>query len=123
MRICIFGAGAIGGMIGSLLKLSGKEVILIARGEHYKEIKKNGLIFKSKDYNLDICQKFDIYDNTDNLGKFDLVINGLKAHSSNKTASIVSKLLGKNSILLVVILKGDTISLTPSLSLCVNISL
>ena len=54
MKICIFGAGAIGGMIGSLLQNNGKEVTLIARGEHYEEIKKNGLVFKSEEYNLDI---------------------------------------------------------------------
>ena len=34
MKICIFGAGAIGGMIGSLLQNNGKEVTLIARGKH-----------------------------------------------------------------------------------------
>ena len=54
MRICIFGAGAIGGMIGSLLKYNNIDVTLIARGEHYNEIKKNGLVFKSKEYNLHI---------------------------------------------------------------------
>ena len=55
MKICIFGAGAIGGMIGSLLKKNGIEVSLIARGNHYTEIKKNGLVFKSKEY--DTCYK------------------------------------------------------------------
>jgi 2-dehydropantoate 2-reductase len=100
MKICIFGAGAIGGMIGSLLQNNGKEVTLIARGEHYEEIKKNGLVFKSEEYNLDICQKFDVYNSTEKLGKFDLVINGLKAHSSNKTVSDVNNILDKNSVLL-----------------------
>ena len=59
MRICIFGAGAIGGMIGSLLKYNKIDVTLIARGEHYNEIKKNGLVFKSKEYNLDMVFKKD----------------------------------------------------------------
>lgn len=100
MRICIFGAGAIGGMIGSLLKKNGIEVTLIARGDHYTQIKKKGLIFKSKDLNLDICQKFDIYQDINDIGQFDLVINGLKAHSSNITAEKVSQLLHKKSIIL-----------------------
>ena len=56
MRICIFGAGAIGGMIGSLLKKSGADVVLIARGDHFKIIKEKGLIFQSQEYDLDICQ-------------------------------------------------------------------
>jgi len=100
VRICIFGAGAIGGMIGSLLKKNGVNVTLIARGEHYSQIKKNGLVFKSKEFDLDICQKFDIQENIDNLGHFDLLINGLKAHSANSTAEHVSKLMHKNSIIL-----------------------
>ncbi len=100
MKICIFGAGAIGGMIGSLLKKNGNEVVLIARGEHYNRIKNDGLVFISKEYDLEICQKFDVFDSSDNLGKFDLVINGLKAHSSNINAHKVSLLLKENSILL-----------------------
>ena len=47
MRICVFGAGAIGGMIGALLKKAGADVVLIARGAHYNEIKKNGLVYLS----------------------------------------------------------------------------
>ena len=42
MRVCIFGAGAIGGMLGFLLKKQGIDVTLIARKEHYEAIKKNG---------------------------------------------------------------------------------
>ncbi len=100
MRICIFGAGAIGGMIGSLLKYNNIDVTLIARGEHYNEIIKNGLVFKSEEYNLDICQKFDVYQDISDTGKFDLVINGLKAHSANNTAKHVSHLLHDKSIVL-----------------------
>ena len=59
MKICIFGAGAIGGMIGSLLKKNGNEVVLIARGEHYNKIKNEGLVFVSKEYDLEICQKYE----------------------------------------------------------------
>ena len=33
MRVCIFGAGAIGGMLGFLLQKSGVDVTLIAREE------------------------------------------------------------------------------------------
>ena len=37
--------------------------------------------------------KFKIFNNLENLGKFDLVINSLKAHSANQTAKLVSNLL------------------------------
>ncbi|MEA5553249.1 2-dehydropantoate 2-reductase [Anabaena cylindrica UHCC 0172] len=43
MKICIVGAGAIGGYLGAKLILSGEEVTLIARGSHLEAIQKNGL--------------------------------------------------------------------------------
>jgi 2-dehydropantoate 2-reductase len=43
MRIAIFGAGAVGGYFGARLIQAGKEVLLIARGDHLKALKKQGL--------------------------------------------------------------------------------
>ena len=100
MRVCIYGAGAIGGMLGFLLKKKGVDVTLIARREHYEVIKKNGLTFISSEYDLEESLKFKIHNNLDNLGKFDLVINSLKAHSANQTAKIVSSILNENSVML-----------------------
>jgi 2-dehydropantoate 2-reductase len=49
MKICIVGAGAIGGYLGAKLALAGEEVTLIARGEHLEAIQKNGLKLISTD--------------------------------------------------------------------------
>jgi 2-dehydropantoate 2-reductase len=43
MRFVVYGAGAIGGVIGALLHRAGHDVALIARGAHYEEIRKHGL--------------------------------------------------------------------------------
>jgi len=43
MRICIFGAGAIGGFFGARLALAGFEPSLIARGAHLAAMRANGL--------------------------------------------------------------------------------
>jgi 2-dehydropantoate 2-reductase len=43
MRICIFGAGAIGGWLGVQLALAGETVTLIARGPHLAAMQKHGL--------------------------------------------------------------------------------
>src|SRR5205085_2705360 len=43
MRFVIYGAGAIGGVIGSRLFQSGHETVLIARGEQLKAIRNRGL--------------------------------------------------------------------------------
>ena len=43
MRYIIFGAGAIGGVIGARLHRAGKDVVLIARGRHLEAIRQSGL--------------------------------------------------------------------------------
>jgi len=43
MRFVIFGAGAIGGLVGARLHQSGQEVLLIARGAHHDAIARDGL--------------------------------------------------------------------------------
>lgn len=46
MRFVVFGAGAIGGVVGAALHRSGRDVTLIARGEHYRAIRDAGLTFE-----------------------------------------------------------------------------
>lgn len=43
MRICIYGAGAIGAWLGAQLSLAGEEVTMIARGPHLAAMQKNGV--------------------------------------------------------------------------------
>ena len=43
MKICIVGAGATGGYLGSKLIEAGVDVSLIARNQHLKAMKENGL--------------------------------------------------------------------------------
>jgi 2-dehydropantoate 2-reductase len=45
----MYGAGAIGGIVGSKLHLAGHEVILIARGEHLRRIQQDGLTVRLPD--------------------------------------------------------------------------
>jgi 2-dehydropantoate 2-reductase len=49
MRFIIYGAGAIGGAVGASLFTHGHEVVLIARGAHYKAIRDVGLQFTNPD--------------------------------------------------------------------------
>ena len=48
-RYIIFGAGAIGGVIGTRLHRAGKDVILIARGRHLEAIQEHGLRLETPD--------------------------------------------------------------------------
>lgn len=47
MRYIIFGAGAVGGVIGARLFQQGRDVVLIARGAHLDAIRSQGLTFQS----------------------------------------------------------------------------
>jgi 2-dehydropantoate 2-reductase len=47
MRFIVYGAGAIGGVIGALLYEHGSEVLLVARGAHAAAIQESGLTFES----------------------------------------------------------------------------
>jgi 2-dehydropantoate 2-reductase len=47
VRIVIYGAGAIGGVLGALLHQNGREVVLIARGRHYEAIRDGGLTLET----------------------------------------------------------------------------
>lgn len=43
MRICVLGAGAVGGVLAVRLRLAGFDVEVVARGEHGRAIRENGL--------------------------------------------------------------------------------
>ncbi len=49
MRVVIFGAGAIGGVIGGRLFEHGQDVVLIARGEHARALRDHGLRLEDPD--------------------------------------------------------------------------
>ena len=49
MRFIIYGAGAIGGAIGGRLHLSGRDVVLIARGKHLDVLREQGLKLRTPD--------------------------------------------------------------------------
>ena len=49
MKICIYGAGAIGGSIAGRLRSAGVETSVVARGEHLKAIRANGLFCEAPD--------------------------------------------------------------------------
>ena len=53
MRFVVYGAGAIGGVVGGRLAQHGHEVVLIARGEHHDAIRDGGLRLVSPDPDAD----------------------------------------------------------------------
>ena len=79
MKICIYGAGAIGGYLGAGLALQGADVTLIARGPHLAAMQENGLkLIKNGETHVADVQA---YEDPAEAGPQDYVIVTLKAHS------------------------------------------
>ena len=79
MKICIFGAGAIGGYMGVKLAQIGTDVSLVARGPHLEAMKKNGL--RLIEGESDLTVPVEASENPEDLGFQDYLIITLKAHS------------------------------------------
>ena len=92
MKICIYGAGAIGSYLGAELALTGYEVSLIARGPHLEAMQAGGLtllIEGEKKVVQAACT-----DDPAQVGPQDYVIITLKAHSVSPVVEQMVPLLG-----------------------------
>jgi len=98
MRICIYGAGAIGGYMGVLLSRAGAEVSLVARGAHLEAMQRNGVRLRLDD-NEHVAHPC-CTDNPAELGPQDLVIIALKAHSIPAAVPALHPLLGNDTAIL-----------------------
>ena len=94
-KICIYGAGAIGGYLAACLHDAGAQVSLIARGAHLKAIKENGLTLEingqSRNYPLAASE------NPADFGYQDYVIIALKAHGISHITQAIQPLLGPDT--------------------------
>ncbi len=95
MKICIYGAGAIGGYLGVQLALAGEDVTLIARGAHLEAMQKSGLTLLI-DGEERIAQPR-CTDDPSTVGPQDYVIVTLKAPSAAAIAGNLEPLLGPDT--------------------------
>ena len=93
MKIAVYGAGAIGGLVGAKLAASGAaEVSLIARGPHLAAMTANGLTLR--DASGDTVVHVRATDDPAELGPQDFVFLALKAHSVPGILPGLAPLLG-----------------------------
>ena len=94
-KICIFGAGAIGGYIAACLKKTDAEISLIARGPHKKAIEEKGLTFikngKSENF------EFNVTDDPKKLGVQDYIFISVKAHSISNIVDTLSPMINEQT--------------------------
>lgn len=84
MKICIFGAGAIGGYMAVMLKRAGLDVSIVARGAHLAAIRSNGLALLIEGETF--IEQMPATDDPSTLGPQDYVIVALKAHQAWEAA-------------------------------------
>ncbi|NEW90606.1 2-dehydropantoate 2-reductase [Rhodopseudomonas sp. BR0M22] len=96
MKICIYGAGAIGGYLGVQLARSGAaDVSLVARGAHLQAMKENGLKLLIEGEERVIQPN--ATDKPADLGVQDVIIICLKAHSITSAIDAMKPLLGSHT--------------------------
>ncbi|KMK68378.1 2-dehydropantoate 2-reductase [Puniceibacterium sp. IMCC21224] len=92
MKICVFGAGAIGGYLGVKLAQAGANVSLVARGPHLAAMQANGL--RLVEEGEETSARVNASDNPAELGVQDYVIVTLKAHSVPPVVAKMAPLIG-----------------------------
>ena len=95
MRVCIYGAGAIGGYLGAELARAGIDVTLIARGPHLAAMRKDGLrllIGGEERVSHPRCTE-----DPAEAGRQDYVVVTLKAHSAPAVVGAMQPLLGPDT--------------------------
>ena len=80
MRICIVGAGAIGGMLGVKLALAGEDVTFICRGANLEAVRTSGMKLIMEDGTEHLARPVKATDRIAEAGVHDLVIPAMKAH-------------------------------------------
>ncbi|QFT46361.1 2-dehydropantoate 2-reductase [Roseivivax sp. THAF40] len=96
MKICVFGAGAIGGYMGAKLAQAGADVSLVARGPHLAAMKEKGLTLIEEGADP-VTVLVTASDNPEDLGPQDYVIVTLKAHSVPPVVPKMQPLIGENT--------------------------
>ena len=92
MKICIYGAGAIGGFLGAKLAQAGADVILIARGPHLAAMRENGLRLRTEEE--DFVTRPAVTDNPVDAGEQDAVIVTVKACGVAAIADAIQPMIG-----------------------------
>ncbi len=97
MKVCIFGAGAIGGYLGAKLADIGIDISLVARGPHLNAMRQNGLVLIEDERRSG--RNVRASDSAAELGAQDYVILTLKAHSVPALVPKIQPLIGPETVI------------------------
>jgi 2-dehydropantoate 2-reductase len=98
MKIAVIGAGAIGGLVGAKLALSGQQVTFIVRGANLQAIAGNGIKLVLHDGTEQVARNVLATSSYEQAGVQDVVILGIKANQLDAVAPQVHKLMGPHTV-------------------------
>jgi 2-dehydropantoate 2-reductase len=93
MKVCIVGAGAIGGLLAVQLTRAGTEVSVVARGAHLEAIRERGLSLIAEDGSEHVV-RLRASQSLAELGQHDMLVLGMKAHQVGAVAPDLAQLMG-----------------------------
>jgi len=102
MKVCVVGAGAIGGLMAAKLALAGEDVTIIDQGKHLQAIQENGLKLIWGDGTEQVARIAKATDNVAEAGKQDIVILAVKAHYLEKVARQMPSITGPDTMIVTV---------------------
>jgi 2-dehydropantoate 2-reductase len=97
MKVCIYGAGAVGGLIAAGLARSGHDVCVVARGRHLDAIRQRGLEVRDRASAKVQTQALKADSDPAKLGPQDYVVVAVKAQSLPEVAERIGPLVGPDT--------------------------
>ncbi len=99
MHTVVFGVGGVGGYFGGKISNSGQKVTLIARGEHLKAIKNNGLKVNSINGDF-VTHPYLVTDQINEAEKADLILVCTKSWQVAEAAKLVLPIIKENTVVI-----------------------
>ena len=100
-RICVVGAGAIGGLMAAKFALAGNEVTVIDQGIQLTAIQKNGIKLEWHDGKVQTA-KVKAVNKAADAGKQDVIVLAVKAHFLDQVVRDIDTMLDKDTVVLTV---------------------
>lgn len=97
MKICVYGAGAVGGVIAAGLARCAHDVSVVARGAHLDAIRNGGLRVHNRAFDKVETYAVNAESDPTLLGPQDYVLVAVKAHSLGQVAERIGPLVGRDT--------------------------
>jgi 2-dehydropantoate 2-reductase len=100
MKICVVGAGAIGGLLAVRLAQAGEQVTVVDQGVHLQAIRREGLKLLMADGSEHVTRSLEAVASIRQAGPQDVVILAVKGHILAEIAPELDSLMGDDTVIL-----------------------